>query len=221
MKTTFPRRVITMAGALTLTSLFIAGPAAAQQSRVPADPRAVADLKPEFDRAASLNLPEAPLLAKAREGYLKNASTRAIRDAVRSLTDRLVIAADALKPIRSEAELVVGAEAIKLGATPAVLRNLRAAQREQSIEVGLGVLTRLVADGVRLEEAAAKVVVLLQRGATDRQILVMASLVSNDVASGLLAPSRALDVRSSGVLSLLPAATQGTAATQTNRPPPR
>jgi hypothetical protein len=210
MKTTFLRRGTMLIGALMLT-----GSLAAAQSRVPANPQTVPELKPEFDRAAQLGVPLNLVELVAREGYAKQLSPKVIRGGLRSFTDRIVTAREALAPDKGEAELVAGAAAIKSGATPAVLRSLRAAQRDRTIEIGLGVLAMLVEQGVSLSDAATKVELWLKRGATEGQILAAGKAVRDDVASGL-APARALDVRSQGVLSLLPAPTQGAAATQRN-----
>ncbi|HKS04978.1 MAG TPA: hypothetical protein VJR92_01585 [Gemmatimonadaceae bacterium] len=209
------RRTVFVAGALTLAAL-VARDAGAQGTQ-PVDPRTVPELMPVFERAAQLGVPTGPLVAKARKAYLTpQVSTKEIREVLQGMTSRLVTARDALAPVQDDAELDAGAEALRHEVTPAMLKKLRAAQRGRSIEVALGVLTQLVLQGVKPQDAATKVATWLSAGATDGRIMAAAESVAGDVAAGL-APSRALAVRSQGVLSLLPAPTQGTAAGQTNR----
>jgi hypothetical protein len=214
MKTLSLRRTLFVVGALTLATM---GPRQAlAQDAPPVDPRTVPELLPVFERAAQLGVPAGPLVAKARKAYLTQVPSREIREVLQGMTSRLVAARDALAPVQDEAELDAGAEALRHAVTPEMLKKLRAAQRGRSIEVALGVLTELVLQGVKPQEAATKVASWLAAGATDGRILAAADAVAGDVAAGL-APSRALAVRSQGVLSLLPAPTQGTAAGQTNR----
>lgn len=215
MKTLSLRRSFVVAAALTLTVLGTR--AAVAQDAPPIDPRTVPELVPVFERAAQLGVPVGPLVAKARKAYLTpQISPKQIREVLQGMTSRLVSARDALAPVQDDAELDAGAEALRHDVTPAMLKKLRAAQRGRSIEVALGVLTELVLQGVKPQDAATKVATWLSAGASDGRIMAAADAVAGDVAAGL-APSRALAVRSQGVLSLLPAPTQGTAAGQTNR----
>lgn len=211
MMTTSLRRSFVLAGVLALATT--ARIAVAQEDRPPADPRTVPELAPAFERAAQLGVPAGPLISTARKGYLWKVPVKDIRDGLQALAGRLAVAQAALAPVHGDDELAAGAEALRYNATPAMLKTLRAARRDRSIEVALGVLTELVAQGVKPQDAATKVATWLTAGATDGRIMAAAGAVAADVAAGL-APSRALAVRSQGVLSLLPAPVQGTAAPQ-------
>ena len=214
---TFSLRRLVVTGALTFVTLG-GRSALAQDVPPPSDPRSVPQLAPAFQRAAQLGVPAGPLVSKAREAYLKQVPPRDILRALEGLTTRLVAARDALAPVQDDAELDIGAEALRHDVTPTMLKKLRAAQRGRSIEVALGVLTELVVQGVKPQDATTKVASWLSAGASDGRIIAAADAVAGDVAAGL-APSRALAVRSQGVLSLLPAPTQGTAAGQSKQLP--
>jgi hypothetical protein len=206
---------------VALALIFTVGPAASQQGRAPIDPGTVPQLKAELDRAAKLGLNVTPLYAVARNGSLRAASTRAIRDAMRRVTDRLVTARDALNPVHGDAELAAGADAIQFGVPGQTLRELRAVRRTRSLVVPIGVLQELVVRGVPVKKAAATVVAFLRADATDVAIAAVGSDLPALIAQGL-APSVALDVRSKGVLSLPQGALPGSAVAPTTiRPPPR
>ena len=215
MMTTYLRRAFVAAGAMMLSASF----AMAQQTRVAVDPRTVPELKAEFDRALKLGLPVAPLDGKAREGYLKQASPKTIRDAVRDFADRMVKARDALKPNRGNAEIEAGAIALQYDIPAGVLRSLRQVEQRRSLAVPIGALTELYTRGVPLQKAAAQVESMLKLNVSDTQISALASLVQSDVAQGV-APTTALDLRSKGVLSAPQAPVAGVAAPAV-RPPPR
>jgi hypothetical protein len=201
--------------------LFTAGPVASQQVRAPIDPATVPVLKAELDSAAKLGFSVTPLYAVARNGALRAASTKAIRDAMRGLIDRLVTARDALNPVQGDAELLAGADAIRSGVPDGVLRDLRAVQRTRSLAVPLGVLQELVARGVPVKKASATVAQFLRANATDAAITAVASDMPALIAQGL-APSVALELRSRGVLSLPQGLGQpSSVAPTTIRPPPR
>jgi len=206
MTTSLFRRGLMVAGALLLT----AGLADAQGGRSAGDPTIVPELQAEFDRAEKLGLPVEPLMAKAREGYLKQASPKQVRDAVRGMADRMVKARKALQPVHGTAELVAGADALQQNIPESVLHELRAARRTRSIEVPLGVLTELVVRRVPLQRAVATVTLMLERDISERQMIVFGAGVQGDIAAGV-APTVALDIRSRGVLSLPQSPLQGTA----------
>ena len=206
---------------LTLALALSAATAVAQQVPMSVDPRTVPELKAEFARAAKLGLPEAPLVSRARLGYSYNASVKRIGDVMHALTDRMVMARNALTPVQADAELEAGANAIQSGVPERVLRNLRTAQPVRSLAVPIGVLQELVLRGVPWKQAAVKVDSMLKRNVADVQIALLGRDIQADIASGL-APSVALDVRSRGVLSLPQGAVQGSAVAPTTiRPPPR
>lgn len=201
------RRALIVVGATMLAAVT----AAAQQERAPADPRTVPELKPEFDRAAKLGLPAHILVSKAREGYLKQASPKVIRDALHNLADRMVRARSALKPVQSDAELEQGALALQQDIPEGVLRNLRQSQKTRSVEIPLSVLTDLVSKGVPRKEAVADVSAMLQRNVGEGRLITFASQVQNDIAGGI-APTVALELSFKGVLSLPSNALPGAAA---------
>jgi hypothetical protein len=198
MMTSLVRRAMLVAGACTLTSAALVAQTHAQ---VAVDPRTIPELATEFSRASKLGLPDSALVLKAREGFLKQASPKVIRDAIHALADRMVVARDALTPVRSPAELAAGADALKIGVSPRTLKLMREAQKTRSIEIPIGVLTSLVSRGVPLSQAAAAVEHMLQHNVTETAMMAVADNVQSDLSAGV-APSVALDLRSRGVLSL-------------------
>jgi len=210
----FLRRAFVAAGALTMGASL----AMAQQGRV-VDPRTVPELKAEFDRAEKLGLPLDALDTKAREGFMKAASTKSVRDAVRDYADRMIKAREALKPTRGTAEIAAGADALQNDVPERVLRNLRQAQKNRSLEVPLGLLTELVVQGVPLQKATAQVESMVKAGIAESRMITVVAEVQRDVAQGV-APTTALDLRSKGVLSLPQAPAAGVAAPAIKPPLP-
>jgi hypothetical protein len=132
-----------------------------------------------------------------------------------------VKARTALQPVQNAAELEAGANALQVGISDAVLRDLRKVDRTRSLAVPIGVLHELVVRGVPLDQATTNVRAMLQRNLGDVVIAAVGRNVQGDVASGL-APSVAMDVRSRGVLSLPQAVAPGAAVAPTRTiPPPR
>jgi hypothetical protein len=216
MKPSFVRRSCVLLGVLFLT----VSAAGAQQNAPRVDPRTVPALRAEFDRAEKQGLPVEPLVAKARLGYLSQASEKKIREVVRGFADNMIRARKALEPVRGTAELAAGAEAIQAGVPDRMLRNLRAASRTRSIEVGLGVLTEMVSRGASLDMAVSRVEAMLSREVADATLIAFGNDVMGDVAAGV-APTVALDIRSQSVLSLLPTPVQASALAPNRTPPPR
>jgi hypothetical protein len=154
--------------------------------------------------AQAKGLPVQPLIAKANEGVTKQASGEMIEGAVSSLAKRLEQARALLGPSPSIEEVVSGADALRNGVPPAIIRKLRAAMpRPQTVVVHLDVLTELVVRGLKAEHALKELTTLIARGATPSHIAGLGASVQSDVASGL-APDAALEVRARGVMSLLP-----------------
>lgn len=214
MMMTVLRRALVAVSAVTMGASF----AVAQQGRI-VDPRSVPELKAEFDRAEKLGLPIEPLDTKAREGFMKVASAKSVRDAVRDYADRMVRARDALKPTRGPAEIAAGADALQFDIPERVLRNLRQAQKNRSLEVPLGLLTELVVQGVPLQKATAQVESMVKAGVAESRMIALVTDVQKDVAQGV-APTTALDLRSKGVLSLPQAPAAGVAAPAVKPPLP-
>ncbi len=158
----------------------------------------------EIAQAASRGLPVRPLIAKAMEGVTKQASGALIRDAVASQARRLGQAQALLAPSPSEAEIVAGADALAVGVSAPMLKEIRAAWPVgQSVAMPLDVLTELVARGVPARHALEQITTLMKRGATPTQIVAVGASVQADIAAGLT-PDAALEVRARGVMSLLP-----------------
>ena len=168
-----------------LAAMLVAAPAAAQRI----DPRldrldvatrsAVAAL---VDSAGEAALPTEPLIQRALEGATKRAPGEVIVAAVRRLAQDLTRARDALGDAASPGELTAGAAALRAGASPAILTELKRARREPII-VPLAVLTDLVASGVPVDSAAAAVVALATR-ARDADLVEFRRAVEHDIALG-------------------------------------
>ena len=155
-----------------------------------------------IDGASTRGIPVEPLLTKVREGIAKRSDPERIRDAVRSLSQRLEQARGALEPVYSVQELSAGAGALQGGVSAKTLRELRFLSPSAPLTVPLGVLTEMIADGVPKGPAASRVRELVARGATSQHLIAMGAEVRADVASGI-APGTALDLRSKRVISLL------------------
>src|SRR6266699_2550388 len=105
-------------------------------------------------------------------------------------TPKSVAAAGAL------AALLFGAAALRAGAGPAVLAQLRRSRR-QTITVPLAVLTDLVASGVPVDSAAAAVLALAA-SARDADLIDFRRAVERDIALGA-APTAATAAAAAGV----------------------
>lgn len=172
-------------GACLLAGMLAAATAPAQQSdprldRLDATTRStVAAL---VDSAAAAALPTEPLIQRALEGATKRAAGDVIVAAVRRLARDLAHARDALGSAASPGELTAGAAALRAGASPTILTELRRTRREPLI-VPLAVLTDLVASGVPVDSAAAAVVALARR-ARDTDLVEFRRAVERDIALG-------------------------------------
>lgn len=133
-----------------------------------------------IDSAARAGLPTRPLVEKALEGSAKGASPAAIATAVRALAVALDDAQHALGSATPD-ELNAGAVALRLGARPEDLTQLRAV-RKSSLVVPLGVLSDLVARGVPVDTAAKAVVALASQG--DDEYLAFRQRVDRDIDLG-------------------------------------
>jgi hypothetical protein len=166
-------------------AMLVAGRAAAQQT----DPRLErldAATRPTvaavIDSARTALLPTEPLVQRALEGATKRASGDVIVAAVRRLAVDLGHARDALGSTASGAELTAGAAALRAGASPTILTELRRTRREP-LTVPLAVLADLVASGVPVDSAAAAVLVLAAR-ARDAELVEFRRAVERDIALG-------------------------------------
>ena len=169
-----------------------------------ADPRVrrfVADALVDADRRG---LPLEPLVAKALEGVEKEAPPARIEAAVRGMAQRLTVARDALKPAVSDREVTAGADALAMGVPEEVLRAFRELSRRRSTAVALGVLSQLVSRGVPVAEAARGVGKLVERRASDAQLLALGQEVQRDLSQGIGAVT-ALELRTRALVAILPA----------------
>ena len=134
------------------------------------------------DSARAAALPTEPLVQRALEGATKRATSDRIVAAVRRLALDLGHARDALGPTTSSPELTAAAAALRAGAPPATLTELRRV-RQESLTVPLAVLTDLVASGVPVDSAAAAVLTLAAK-ARDADLVEFRRAVERDIALG-------------------------------------
>ena len=134
------------------------------------------------DSARAAALPTEPLVQRALEGATKRAPADRVVAAVRRLALDLGHARDALGPTASPTELGAAAAALRAGAPPATLTELRRIRRE-SLTVPLAVLTDLVGSGVPVDSAAAAVLSLAAK-TRDADLVEFRRAVERDIALG-------------------------------------
>jgi len=177
------RRVIPMGG--VLLALILAGDVAhAQEPRLVGrlSDAARAQVDTILGAARRDGLPSEPLVDRALEGASKRAPDALIVAAVRRLVGDLSAARDALGAGVSDAEIAAGASALRAGARPEDLGQLRARRGGRSVTVAAAVLTDLVALGIPPDTATAAV--LAMAGADDAAYLAFRRNVERDVALG-------------------------------------
>jgi len=165
-----------------------------------------------LDSARREGLPTEPLVDRALEGASKRAPDDRIVAAVRRLVGDLADARDALGSGVSDAEIAAGASALRAGARPGDLAQLRARRDGRSVTVAAAVLTDLVALGVPPDTATAAVLALAQDD--DAAYLAFRRNVERDVSLGAT-PVAALMSRATSAIGDILA--EGTP----NRPGPR
>lgn len=171
---------------ILLTLALAALPALAQAQ----DPR-LERLTPEaralatsvIDSAQVAGLPAEPLVNRALEGASKSASAPLIASALRRLAADLGRARQSLGAAAGTAELTAAADALRAGASPAVLQRLRDALGVRRLAVPLGVTADLTTRGVPPDTAAA-LVITLARSVEDAQLLAFQRDVERDIALG-------------------------------------
>jgi hypothetical protein len=119
---------------------------------------------------------------------------------VRRFRDELAAAQDALGTRASTAELTAGASALRAGAGPDDLRQLRELRAAQPVTVAAAVLADLVAVGVPADSATAAVLSIATQ-VDDAEFLAFRRNVERDVAMGA-SPINALVVRLSGLATI-------------------
>jgi hypothetical protein len=156
------------------------------------------------DSLRTAGLPDAPLYAKAAEGVLKGAADARILVVLRSLARELGDARLSLGTGADEAELVAGASALHVGASPAMLRQLRethvgAAGEVTSLATPLVALADLLARRVPASVAAAAIDSLVARGAPSDDFAALRAAVERDIDAGR-APEASVVQRTQGLL---------------------
>jgi hypothetical protein len=183
--------------AFALAAVFcsVSAPAFAQElrleGRVPESARIEVDAI--LDSARAHGLPTEPLVDRALEGASKGAPGDLIVAAVRRLAGDLSSALDAFGPESSDPEIVAGASALRAGAQPEDLEDLRLLRTDQSLTIAAAVLADLVAAGVPADTAAVAVVALAT-AADDVEYIAFRRNVERDIALGA-SPVAALGVR--------------------------
>lgn len=168
---------------VALLALMLATQAQAQEPRLERlDSAARAPVAALLDSARAAGLPVEPLLQRALEGTIKHAPPDRVVAAVRRLAGDLGRAREALGVGAQPPELEAGAAAIRAGASPQVLAQLRRARR-QPLTVPLAVLADLVASGVPVDSAAAAVLVLAG-SVRDADLIEFRRAVERDIALG-------------------------------------
>ena len=156
------------------------------------DPDTRAAVAAVVDSAHGVGLPVEPIIQRALEGATKGAPSARIVAAVRRLAADLGTARTALGTGAAEAELEAGVAALRAGATPDVLANLRDVRRPP-LTIALSVLADLVASGVPADSAAAAVLTLAPK-ARDADLVEFRRAVERDIALGA-PPAAATSVR--------------------------
>jgi hypothetical protein len=123
-----------------------------------------------IDSSRADGIPQEPLVQKALEGASKGATGDRILAAVRNLGATMRTAREALGSASSEREIIAGAAALRAGAAPDGLANLRRA-RGDNLEVPLAVLADLVGLGVQVESAYRSVLDLARNRAPDADFI--------------------------------------------------
>jgi hypothetical protein len=162
-----------------------AAPAAAQDPRLDRlDSATRAAVGAVIDSARAAGLPTEPLVDRALEGATKHAPGDVIATAVRRLAGQLGRAREILGARASSAELESGAAALRAGAGPEVLAELRRSRPRRPLTVPLAVLADLVASGVPSDTAATVVRALVR--AADDDLIAFRRSVEHDIALGAL-----------------------------------
>ncbi len=165
------RRVII----LLAVGLLLGSPAAAaaQDPRLEARLDSATRVRVEAALASARDegLPTEPLVQKALEGASKGAPGPRIVDAVGTVLADLRRARQALGVAAAEDELVAAAAALRAGATPSMIGEMRRVAPHGAVAVPLAVFTDLVAGGMGTEAAWRSVADLARKGGDDEAFL--------------------------------------------------
>jgi hypothetical protein len=130
-------------------------------------------------------LPVDPVISKARHAAMIHAPASRLLSAAQAVARRLELAREALGPRSGAADLAAGEDALSVtGVTTDMLVAIRAAQPSRSIAVPLGVMTQLVASGVKPAYATEIVSRLTRAGANNAQLVALGNDVNQDVIAG-------------------------------------
>ena len=161
--------------------------------------------------AKDQQLPTEPIVSKALLGAAFKQPSSAITQSVSVELERLVASRDALAPTPSPNDIKAGATAIELGVPTETIRDLRSSFPGRSLVVPLAVLGELVANKVPVRRAVDMVKNLMQRGASEGQLVAFSDKVREDISHGA-SPTEALAARTRGLIAALPVAPSGAAA---------
>jgi hypothetical protein len=168
---------------MILAALLIAAQIAVQDPRLERlDPETRSLVVTVVDSARAVGLPSEPLIQRALEGATKGAPGARIVAAVRRLATDLGTARTALGTRASAPELEAGVAALRAGATPQLLTQLRDVRRPP-LTMALSVLADLVASGVPADSASA-VVLALAPTARDADLVEFRRAVERDISLG-------------------------------------
>ena len=147
--------------------------AAAQDPRLEArlDSATRARVEAALASARDEGLPTEPLVQKALEGASKGAPGPRIVDAVGTVLADLRRAREALGVAAEEDELVAAAAALRAGATPTMIGEMRRVAPHGAVAVPLAVFTDLVAGGMGADAAWRSVAELARKGGDDEAFL--------------------------------------------------
>ena len=134
------------------------------------------------DSARAVGLPGEPLIQRALEGVTKGAQGPRIVAAVRRLATDLGTARSALGTRATTPELEAGVAALRAGAGPQVLTQLRDARRPP-LTMALAVLADLVTSGVPVDSASA-IVLAFAPTARDADLVEFRRAVERDISLG-------------------------------------
>jgi hypothetical protein len=142
------------------------------------------------DSLRAEGLPGDALIAKAAEGLLKGETEDRIVAVVHRLAGDLRAAAAALGSDAAPGEIVAAAGALRAGASPDAVRQLRSAAgpsrtvARRPLTVALVVLGDLVSRGAPPAVAAGSVTSLLARHASDEDLQALRVVVERDIDAG-------------------------------------
>jgi hypothetical protein len=148
-------------------------PAEAQDPRLAArlDSTTRAQVEAVLVTAQSRGLPVEPLVQKALEGSSKGARGPRIVAAVEAMLADLGRAREGLGRDASSSELVAGAAALRAGATPEMVSQIRSAEPDGGVAVPLAVFADLVSGGMTVDAAWRSVTELARQGGDEEEFL--------------------------------------------------